>query len=88
MCCMAVMGVFSFGVLHTKAAVICDHTVLQSELDIERGYSYEASGHYKVYGTKLSCPRCNYTRWENEYKVFAAPHRFSGNICVECYYVK
>lgn len=56
MCCMAVMGVFSFGVLHTKAAVICDHTVLQSELDIERGYSYEASGHYKVYGTKLSCP--------------------------------
>lgn len=67
-CCLAVMGVFSFGVRHAVAAVEpCDHTFLQAEMNAVYDSWSDSTSHYFVYGERLSCPRCGYVRWEGLY---------------------
>lgn len=65
-CCLAVMGMFSFGALHTEAA-ICKHTIMQGELNAQKDYYINAEGHFTVYGDHYSCPQCLYNYWENVY---------------------
>ncbi len=99
LCCAAVIGMFSLGGLHTKAA-LCDHTYLQMRPDIYKGFTYDSAGHYDVYGDEGSCPRCGYIRWENVYKVWKSSHRFEqigtdaygkpiySNQCSACEYIR
>ena len=85
MCCLTVMGAFSFGGLQTKAAA-CDHTFLLSQPEVFKTSTYDASGHYDVFATKSWCPKCDYVRWENEIKKWTGGHTFKGNKCTSCTY--
>lgn len=87
MCCMTVMGAFSFGGLHTEAA-LCDHSVLQWEPDAYKTSFHDSIFHYEIYGDKSSCPRCGYVRWENEYTRQVGSHTFDAYGRCSCGYKK
>lgn len=76
LCCLTIMGAFSFGGLQTKAALGCDHTYLQVRLDVHKDSEHDSVRHYEVYGDEYSCPRCGYVRWENVYRVQGDEHDF------------
>lgn len=79
-CCLAVMGMFSFGGLHAKA-VACTHTYLQSQAEMYKESTHDSIGHYDVYGDKHSCPQCGYVRWENLHTKWTGYHVFKNGKC-------
>lgn len=85
-CCAAIMGGFSYGGMHTEAALICDHTVLQLETGMTRREYHDSTYHYVEYGDKLSCPRCGYEHWENVYTKNEGRHEFDKDGICRCGY--
>ncbi len=88
LCCLTIMGAFSFGGLQAKAGFGCDHTYLQVRLDMYKTSEYDAVWHYDVYGDEYSCPRCGYIRWENVYRIARNKHAFDQYGRCNCGYSK
>lgn len=88
LCCLTIMGAFSFGGLQTKAALGCDHTYLMGQPEVYKTSTYDASGHYDVYADKYECPRCGYVRWQNEIMKWTGSHNFDKNGKCSCGYTR
>lgn len=91
-CCLAVMGMFSVGILAQAAQ--CTHPRYKDNWDEYHHDFYNANGHYRMFGIKHECATCNYSYWTNLYSVKIGDHEWSlsyvngewveGNVCESC----
>lgn len=74
-CCLAIIGMFSFIKLPVEAAA-CTHPAFLVGQDVVKESFANADGHFEVRGTGYQCRICQYTYWENLYTVKISNHHY------------